>query len=213
MKGFKQDYWKENYSEPKTMDAIGNVKDHVAYIKAFFNLENVDISSIADLGFGHGVLFRKVMKAYLPYKALGIEPSEFVFKKANLDKWKPVPSTELTLLHMDIKSWCLRPDSHVYDLGICMSVFQYIKDKELKEILPVLAKRFRYLYFTVPTDIEYKRQLEDHEFSDQWAIVRTQSQYLKLIRPYFTFVSNRILESKLHFDETNTHFSELLYRF
>ncbi|MFA7614569.1 MAG: class I SAM-dependent methyltransferase [Candidatus Caldatribacteriota bacterium] len=213
MSGFKEDYWKQNYSEPQTMDAIGNAKDHVAYIKAYFNLENVDISSIADLGFGHGVLFRKVMKAFLPYKALGIEPSEFIFKKAQVEKWRPVPSTELTLLNIDLKTWCQQSEDHIYDLGICMSVFQYIKDQDLKLILPVLAKRFRYLYFTVPTDIEYKRQLEDHQFADPWAIQRTQSQYLKLIRPYFTFVSNRILESKLYFDETNSHFSELLYRF
>lgn len=213
MSGFSEDYWKQNYSEPSTMDAIGNVRDHVAYIRAFFNLENVDISSIADLGFGHGILFRKLMKVYLPYKALGLEPSEFVFKKAKLEKWKPVPSTELTLLNIDLKAWCSKSEKHVYDLGICMSVFQYIKDSDLKLILPVLAKRFRYLYFTVPTDIEYQRQLEDHGFNDPWAIKRTQSQYVKLLKPYFTFVSNRVLESKLHFDENTTHFSELLYRF
>lgn len=213
MSGFQADYWQENYSDLKSMDAIGNVKDHVNYIRAFFSLENVDISSIADLGFGHGVLFRKLMKAYLPFKATGIEPSAFVFKKAKIDKWRPVPSTELSLLHMDLKAWCQTHESHIYDLGICMSVFQYIKDADLKIILPVLAKRFRYLYFTVPTDIEYQRQLEDHEFSDAWAIKRTQAQYMKLIKPYFTFVSNRVLESKLHFDESTTHFSELLYRF
>lgn len=213
MTGFKEDYWKQNYSEPETMDAIGNVKEHANYIKAFFDLERVDISSIADLGFGHGVLFKRLLKVFLPYKALGIEPSEFVFKKAKINKWRPVESTELSLLNIDLKKWTETKDNHIYDLGICMSVFQYLTDKDLKLIIPVLAKRFRYLYFTVPTNIEYNRQLEDHGFSDPWAIVREQKEYLKLLSPYFTFVSSRILESKLYFNEENTHLSELLFRF
>src|SRR5690606_28120838 len=106
--------------------AIGNVKEHLAYVKSFFALENVDISSIADLGFGHGVFFRKLLKTYLPYKALGIEPSLHIFKKASATKWKPVPSTELTLLNIDLKTWCNQKENHVFDLGLCMSVLQYI---------------------------------------------------------------------------------------
>lgn len=213
MSGFTKEYWDQNYSEPQTMDAIGNVKEHLAYLKSFFALENVDISSIADLGFGHGVFFRRVMKAYLPYKALGIEPSLYIFKKANAKKWKPVPSTELTLQNIDLKTWCAQKEDHIYDLGICMSVFQYIPTKDLKMIIPVLAKRFKYLYFTVPTDIEYQRQIEDHDFNDTWGIRRTQSEYLELIRPFFTFVSARILESKIYFNEENTSFTDLIFRF
>lgn len=213
MSGFTKEYWDKNYSDPLSMDAIGNVKEHLAYIKSFFALENVDISSIADLGFGHGVFFKKLMKTYLPYKALGIEPSLHIFKKASVSKWKPVASTELDLLNIDLKSWCAQKEDHVFDLGICMSVFQYLPTKDLKLILPVLALRFKYLYFTVPTDIEYQRQLEDHDFTDTWAIRRSQGEYLRLIRPYFTFVGARVLESKLHFNEENTPLTDLVYRF
>lgn len=195
------------------MDAIGNAREHAQYLATFFNLEQVDISSIADLGFGHGVLFKKLLKTFLPHQALGIEPSEFIFKKAKIKNLRPVASMELTLQNTDLKTWCQTKVEQHFDLGVCMSVFQYISDKDLKLILPVLAQRFNYLYFTVPTDVEYARQLEDHDFSDPWAIIRTREHYLKLLRPYFTFVSSRILESRVHFDEHTTHLSELLFRF
>ena len=59
--GFDRKYWEENYSQPFTMDGIGNAKEHAKYLKAFFELEQVDISSIADFGFGYGYLFQKTM--------------------------------------------------------------------------------------------------------------------------------------------------------
>jgi trans-aconitate methyltransferase len=214
MKGFDRDYWKKNYSDPMSMDGIGNAREHVRYLKSYFAVEHVDVSSIVDLGFGYGHLFREMMRAFIPHTAVGIEPSEFAFKKAKPDKWRPVESTELTLFQEDLLTWCRNKRKYgTFDLGICTSVFQYLSDKDLKEIIPVLAKRIRYLYLTVPTNVELKRQVSELEFKDEYAIHRTREQYQKLLRPHFTFISSRILESKHFFDEETTLFTDLLYRF
>jgi hypothetical protein len=111
MKSFDKQYWDENYSVPESMDGICNAKDHIKYLQSFFALEHIDISSIIDFGFGHGVLFKKMMKAFIPYKACGIEPSEYIFNKTIKKKLKPVESTKLELLNEDLLTWCRRADS------------------------------------------------------------------------------------------------------
>lgn len=214
MTKFDKTYWDKNYSDPMSMDGIGNAKDHVKYLQSYLAIEHVDITTVIDLGFGYGHLFGEMLKAFKPYKAVGIEPSPYAFKKAKPDKLRPVPSTEIKLFEEDLITWCrtMRKESK-FDLGICTSVFQYISDKDLKEIVPILSKRIKYLYLTVPTDIELNRQISELEFNDGYAIRRSREKYQKLLRPHFTFVSARVLESKRYFDEESTHFTDLLYRF
>jgi trans-aconitate methyltransferase len=214
MSNFDRQYWKKNYSDPMSMDGIGNAKEHVRYLKSYFAVEHVDVSTIVDLGFGYGHLFREMMRAFIPHTAVGIEPSEYAFKKAKPDKWRPVESTDLKLIQEDLLSWCRkkrRPTT--FDLGICTSVFQYLKTADLEEILPILSQRIRFLYLTVPTNVELKRQIEELEFKDEYAIHRTREEYKKLIFPHFTFISSRILESKHFYNEETTPFTDLLYRF
>lgn len=198
-----------------SMDGIGNAKDHVRYLKAFFSVEHVEIESVIDLGFGYGHLFREMLRAFTPYRAVGIEPSPHAFKKARPDKWRPVESTKLKLYEEDLLSWCQtdRKKANTFDLGICTSVFQYLSDKDLKIVLPILAQRIKYLYLTVPTNVELGRQVSELEFKDEYAIHRTRDEYRKLISPHFTFISARVLESKVHFNEESTSFTDLLYRF
>ena len=102
MSKFEKKYWDDNYSDAKSMDGIGNAKDHANYLKSFFELEMTDISSIVDLGFGYGYLFQKMMKAFIPYKAMGIEPSQYALQKARTRKLKPVESTKLSLENIDL---------------------------------------------------------------------------------------------------------------
>jgi hypothetical protein len=52
MTAFDKTYWDKNYSDPMSMDGIGNAKDHVKYLKAFFEIEHVDIGTIIDLDEG-----------------------------------------------------------------------------------------------------------------------------------------------------------------
>lgn len=214
MKTFEKDYWDQNYAEPMTMDCIGNAKDHVRYLQAFMTLEQVDVSSIIDFGFGYGYLFQKALKAFIPYKACGIEPSKYAFDKGRARKLKPVESTKLELLNESIMDWCQRKDAKKlrFDLGICTSVLQYIPKKELEEILPVIAKRVKYLYLTVPTDIELDKQIEDLNFHDTYALRRSRKFYREIIGKHFTNISSKIWESKSYFNEETTLFTDLLYR-
>ena len=213
MTKFDKTYWDKNYSDPMSMDGIGNAKDHVKYLQSFLAVEHVDVSTVVDLGFGYGHLFREMLKAFKPYRAVGIEPSPYAFNKAKIDKLRPVPSTDLNLFPEDLVTWCrTERKKNTFDLGICTSVFQYISDKDLKEILPVLAKRIRYLYLTVPTDVELGRQVSELEFKDEYAIHRSRDKYQKLLKPHFTIVSSRVLESKHFFDDESTSFTDLLYR-
>lgn len=214
MTPFDKTYWDKNYSDPMSMDGVGNAKEHVKYLTSFFAIEHVDVSSVVDLGFGYAHLFREMLKAFKPYKAVGIEPSPYVFQKARPDKIRPVASTSLKLYQEDLVTWCARDEKdNKFDLGICTSVLQYLTDKELKKVLPVIAQRVKFLYLTVPTDVELGRQVEELDFKDEYAIHRTREQYQKLLRPHFTFISSRILESKHYFDEETTPFTDLLYRY
>ncbi|MEX0798479.1 MAG: class I SAM-dependent methyltransferase [Bacteriovoracaceae bacterium] len=214
MSSFEKDYWEQNYSQPFTMDCIGNAKEHVKYMKAFFELEKVDISSVADFGFGYGYLFQKTLKAFLPYKALGVEPSRHAYLKAQKRKLKPVESTRLKLVNDTLESWCRQKDhqKHNYDLGICSSVFQYLEEEALEFVVKKLSKRIKYLYLTVPTDKELERQVEELSFDDKFALRRSSDFYKNILGKGFTNISSRIWESKFHFNEDTTLFTDLLYR-
>ena len=214
MTKFDKTYWDKNYSEPMSMDGIGNAKAHVNYLVSFLEIEHVDIGTVIDLGFGYGHLFREMLKAFIPHRAVGIEPSPYAFKKARVHKLRPGISTDLVLYEEDLLTWCRtdRKKNNLFDLAICTSVFQYLTDKELKEIIPILGKRIKYIYLTVPTNIELGRQVSELEFKDEYAIHRTREQYQKLLKPHFTFVSSRVLESKHFFDEESTAFTDLLFR-
>lgn len=214
-KGFPKEYWDINYEEPEEMDNIVNAKEHAEYMRALFALQMIDINSVVDLGFGLGHLFKEVLKTFKPYRALGIEPSQFPYEVVSKKKLTTIESTKLKLLNIDLVSWSKTPEkkSEVFDLGICTSVFQYLTDEEIKTVLPIMSERIRYLYFSVPTNIEYERQISEMDFHDEYAIHRTQKDYLKLLAPHFAIVANRLLESKIHFNEKTTPFNDLLFRF
>jgi len=212
--GFKDKYWHENYDSPDEMDGIGNVDLHVGYIKNLFGMEYIDISSVIDLGFGLGHLFEGLLKEFIPYKAYGIEPSQYAFEKVRERGISPAESTKFKLEKIDIVSWCQsKRKIKSFDLGVCTSVFQYLSDEEIEMCLPIIAERCKYIYFSVPTDKELDRQIEDLGFKDEYAIRRSRTKYVKMLKKHFTFISSRVLESKVHFNEENTFFTDLLYRF
>lgn len=206
---FGPDYWRINYREPETMDGIGNADRHADYLRSLFALDDIQIRSVIDLGFGLGYLFRAVLETFKPYAAYGIEPSTHAFTRA---RQGPLRETGAKLENIDLQTWAGRP-SRTYDLGICTSVLQYLSDADLRRCLPVMAKRIRYLYVTVPTDVELVRQARELDFRDPFALRRSRQAYRRRLGAHFTFVSSRLLESKVHFDEWNTPFTELLFRF
>lgn len=214
--GFSEEYWRENYADADDMDGIANAHHHAEALKNLFTLELIDISSVIDFGFGLGHLFEEMLKAFIPYRAYGLEPSAHAYDQVVSRAIAPVESTKLKLEKIDLLTWAQRqtPHSKRFDLGLCTSVFQYLTDQEIELVLPVMAQKVKYLYFSVPTDKELKRQREELEFHDHYALKRSRSFYLKALRPHFTIVSSRLLESKVHFpDPDESFFTDYLFRF
>ena len=121
----------------------------------------------------------------------------------------------LKLHNIDLVTWAkdYALKQKKFDLGLCTSVFQYLTDEELDLVIPIMATGVNYLYFSVPTDLELKRQRLNLGFHDRFAIPRTKGHYRKLLKDHFTIVSSRLLESKCLVEESNSPFSELLFRF
>lgn len=213
--GFDPDYWARYYGDLSIMDGVYNGRQHAQYLKSLFELEGVHVGEIVDLGFGLGHLLSEMIDAFMPYCVDGIEPSPHAFHHVRVEDLRRVPSMEVSLQQMDLLSWCLDSslDDKVYDLGLCTSVFQYLSDEEIKTCIPILAKRLRFFYFTVPLDIELEYQTEQMDFDDVFAKYRSREEYHQLFAPGFTVVASRVLESKVHFDEDNSCFNELLYRY
>lgn len=213
--GFAKEYWDKNYSEPEEMDGLANAKEHAQYLEAFFKLDQVDISSVIDFGFGLGYLFEEVIKAFMPYKAKGIEPSSHAFSTFKKRYESPADSMKFSLQKIDLVSWCAKrtQKSKYFDLGVCTSVFQYLSAEEIDFVLPVLSRQVKYLYFSVPTDVELDRQIFELDFFDEYALRRSKEFYLEKLSPHFTVIGTRILESKHHFDEESTSFTDYLFRF
>ena len=94
-----------------------------------------------------------------------------------------------------------------------INIDEYLSDDEILLVSEELAHANKIIYFSVPTDNELKKQREEVEFTDRFAIRRSREKYIELMSKHFTFVGNRFLESKIHYNEETTAFSELLFRF
>ena len=212
--GFSKDYWLQNYSEPESMDGLANAKEHASYIKSFFAVELIDLSSVIDFGFGLGYLFSAVVEEFMPFKAYGIEPSDHAYKEFKRRYVSSAESMKLTLKKWDLVTWAKKQgDSAKYfDLGLCTSVFQYLTEEEIDFVLPILSKQVKYLYFSVPTDTELKRQVDELDFFDEYAIRRSKAFYLKKLKPYFVIIGCRLLESRHHFSKDESPFTDYLFR-
>jgi len=215
-KGFHPEYWEKNYSDPASIDGVGNVREHANYLKYLFELDFFEVESICDFGFGMGLLFREMLATFLPNRAYGIEPSKYMFDIVNSKiKLRVTETINVKIESIDLLTWAKKraKQQKVFDLGICTSVFQYLSEDEINAVLPMMAKKVKYLYFSAPTNRELDKQIKDLEFFDEYAIRRSKTSYHKLLKKHFTFVSGRLLESKVHFDETNSPFSEFIFRF
>jgi len=214
--GFSAKYWHTNYAHPELMDGICNAEQLAQALKALFDVQCIDVSTIVDLGFGLGHLFKAMIETFIPHTVVGVEPSSYAYHQLYKETLTPVESTKIYLYHTDLVSWCLDPtplNNGPFDLGICTSILQYLSDDEIYLSIPILAQRMKYLYFSVPTDIELDYQIQELNFHDSYALRRTKEEYHALLSDHFTVVSNRVLESKIHFDQNSTYFYDLFYRF
>lgn len=212
--GFGEDYWALNYARPEHMDGIGNAAEHARYLKAYFEVEHVTVESYVEIGFGFGVQLREMLHLFAPSSALALDPSPFAQERISELQLDPYDRISIEIRRQSLQDWCSRPDGdELWDLGVCMSVFQYIPDDELLACIPVLGSRLQFLYLTVPTDIELQRQAQEAGFVDEYAIHRSQDWYWEALSNDFTFISSRVLESRHYFDETDTQLTDLLFRF
>lgn len=148
---------------------------------------------------------------------MAIEPSKFAFEKAREKIEKSSVKGRVKVQNLSIQKYFAsevkKKNFKPFDLGICTSVFQYLSDDELEKVLQEMSRSVKYLYMTAPTNKELDYQINELNFKDEYAIRRSRTKYQKLISKNFTVVSNRLLESKFFFDESNTPFTEYIYRF
>ena len=110
-----------------------------------------------------------------------------------------------------VVSLCLTKER--YCLCTCTLSTHFTSFHLYRTVLRCLSRHVRYLYMTVPTDIEMQNEKRDLDFVDPYAIARTQADYVDILGGDWAFVSSRLLESKHFFNNENTKFQNLLYRF
>lgn len=191
---FEEGYWKDIYGSGCDIDASYNAKEHARYLKSLFDLMEFPVRSIMDFGFGKGLLLKAMVKEFQPNKILAIDPSEVMLDELLKKPW--IRSHNISILNetIEILDDTLLKQSP-YKLGICNSVVQYISG-DLGPVFQKMHSLVDYLYFSVPTDKDYKRMEKELQFTDPYAYARSRSYYRKKISKYFRFVSWNVLESK-----------------
>jgi len=212
--GFGTDYWSTVYKTPGHIDGHANGDIHCAYLKSLFKLDMAIVSSIADFGFGEGGMLQAFIAGFQPRRAYGIEPSQVAFDRAEQQHWTQ-EGVCVKLEQIGLRAWSRRPPGawSFFDLGVANSVFQYLPDRHLEEVVPVMAKRLKWLYMTVPTADEYQFMKQQTGFVDQWAHRRPSAYYRTLFGAHFDFIGSRLLESKHAFKGSDSPFTERLFRF
>lgn len=192
---FETAYWRDIYGSGTDVDATFNAKEHARYAKSILNLMEINVNSVADFGFGKGILLKEMVKIFKPGRILAIDPSERMLDELLAQKW--IRAWNISVLNTTVQELDLTYFIHLpFDLGICNSVVLYIKG-DLRPVFEKLHKIVKYLYFSVPTKEDYIRMKKDIYFEDPYAYVRTKKQYLKAIEPYFRRVGFNFLESRL----------------
>lgn len=192
--------------EESIIDGIDNAKEHAKYLKAVLKLGEISVTSIGDFGFGKGILLKEIANQLKPQRIIAIDPSKEANDKLKNQKWIQKYSYQIkqtTLEQFEEKNISLP-----LDIGICNSVFQYIASKNISTAFEKLARLCRYVYFSVPTKVDYAYMQKELDFIDPYSNIRNKNFYLKSMSSHFTIVSLNLLESKLYAKE-----SGFLYEF
>ena len=188
------------------IDGIDNAKEHAKYLKSVLDLGEIQVTSIGDFGFGKGILLKEIAKEFHPERIIAIDPSKEANDKLKKQNWikKFTHSVQCTTLEELNESKIKTP----IDLGICNSIFQYIPTKKVSFAFAKLSRLCKYVYFSVPTKVDYDYMKKELDFIDPYANIRDKSFYLKNMSRHFSIVSLNLLESKVH-----TRESGFLYEF
>lgn len=178
------------------IDGIHNAKEHARYIKSILDLAEMNVNSLADFGFGQGILLREFAKEFKPKQILAIDPSQEAV--LNLSKQKWLKKIKHKIIQTTIEEFPESKNGKPFELGICNSIFQYIAQKDVVSSFKKLATLCKYVYFAVPTKLDYDYMKKELNFVDPYANSRTKKFYLNALSPSFTLVSYNLLESKIH---------------
>jgi hypothetical protein len=208
---FDKKYWDEMYAkeDDAIIDGLDNAKEHAKYLKSILDLAQIPVLTLADFGFGKGILLREIANKFKPKRIIAIDPSLEAI--VNLKKQKWIQNSKTTILHTTIQDIPISKIPKTLDLGIFNSILQYIPEKEINPVIKKLSLACKYLYFSVPTSVDYSMMRKEFGFVDPYAFSRTKSFYLKALSPYFTIVSCNLLESKIHIKDSG--FSFELFKF
>ena len=188
---FEKKYWDEVYGDGLDVDATFNAREHAAYLHSLFALMEIRVSSICDIGFGKAVLLKEFCRIFKPAKVLAVDPSLQMVGELVRKSW--IKKYNIGVKNESVSEVRL---NSFYSLTILNSVAQYIPDQDLKKLLRMLASSTRYVYFSAPTKSDYKRMKKELGFSDPYAYKRSKQDYIKMISPWFHFVSMNLLETK-----------------
>ncbi|ETO05814.1 hypothetical protein RFI_31582, partial [Reticulomyxa filosa] len=72
-----------------------------------------------------------------------------------------------------------------FDLAICYDLALYLNDKDLKFVLKELSYKAKYLYFDVPLPNDYNQAKQDYNWTDPYAIIRTEVEYENMLSEHF----------------------------
>lgn len=179
--------------EGSIIDGIHNAKDHAAYIYHTLKLADFAVKTLADFGFGKGILLKEFASKFKPSKILALDPSREMVEELKKSSW--IRKYNSKIIHATLQDYDHKKGKP-FDLVICNSILQYIPDKEVSEVFKKLSLLAKYVYFAVPTERDYEYMKREMDFVDPYAFNRPKEFYVKAISPYFTGVSLNLLESR-----------------
>ncbi|MCZ8343760.1 MAG: class I SAM-dependent methyltransferase [Leptospira sp.] len=195
-KGFNEEYWVEIYGTGLDVDGSYNAKEHASYLHSLFKLMEIPVYRIADFGFGKGILLREFVRAFSPVKVYAVDASKDAFEELKKKDWVR-KSDKYHIYNQNLETFELaKLEKTPVELGICNSVLQYLPDSKIPDVLERLAKYCNYLYFTVPTNIDYADMKSEMKFVDPYAFSRPKKKYKKWISRDFEIVGYNLLQSK-----------------
>ena len=188
------------------IDGVDNAKEHAKYLKSVLNLGEISVASIGDFGFGKGILLKEMAKEFKPERIIAIDPSKEANDRLKKERW--IKQFHLTIKRTTLENLDESKIRKPLDLGICNSIFQYIPTDTVSFAFAKLSRLCKYVYFSVPTKVDYEYMQSELDFIDPYASIRDKKFYLESMNPHFTIVSLNLLESKIH-----TRDSGFLYEF
>ncbi len=170
---FDEAYYKRFYGDPETrVYSASEMRALVDYVFSFAQWNQIEISTVLDVGAGIGLWMNAIKQRYPEVKYTGTEVSsamckEHGFKKADIARWR---------------------DRKKYDLIICQGVLQYLPDPDVAPAVANIAAMAKGLVFFEALTRADLRERADLERTDTDVFVRNGSYYRGLFAKHFVAI-------------------------